>query len=65
MKRTAEAMAEPRPKFGEVEAGGDADGDTQQRGQQEDDARTNDGVRHTAAGFTDGCGDLGEEGEVE
>ena len=65
VKRTALAEERAAAELGEVDAGGDADGDADEAGKREDDAGADDGVGHAAAGLADGRGDVGEEGEVE
>src|SRR5271168_5429203 len=52
-------------KLRKVYASGDADGDAHETGDQQDNARADDGIRHTAALLPDRRGDVREEGEVE
>ena len=49
VKRTALAESVAAAELGEVDAGGDADGDAHEAGEGEDDAGADDGVGHAAA----------------
>ena len=48
-------------KLGQVDSAQQADGNADQRRQQQELARADDGIGHAAAGFTDRRGQLGEE----
>ena len=65
VKRMALPSELAAAELGEVDAGGDADGDAHEAGEGEDDAGADDGVGHAAAGLAYRRGDVGEEGEVE
>ncbi len=65
VKRTGVGEERPLAELREIDAGGDADGNSHETGEGEDDSGADDGVGHASTLLAYGSRDVGEEVEVE